>query len=254
MANRPIEVTLPDGRILHGMTDATGKYQVEFPTEGFADEQALSLAARLPQDNVAAAATVILAIRGFKIGLASTRDVYLDGESFVLAVDTTDAQGSPTGQNLEAALIKRITSPGRVTEREVLRKPLSTEAKTGHGTVTFRVDDAQGGGYVIRVTGTDRFGNPIVADRPLTISGKKDETRLRILADRQRFKVGEQASVNLHSRDRSGTALIDLGGGPDRHVQDRQSPRRKQPGGLDDRRPAVSQFHPHRGPDGEKRV
>ena len=42
----------------------------------------------------------------------------------------------------------------------------------------------------------------------LTISGKKDETKLRLLADRQRFKVGEEASVNLHSRGRAGTALL----------------------------------------------
>ena len=208
VANRPIEVALPDGRIVHGTTDAAGRYKVEFPTEGFADEQTLSLAARLPQDNVGTAATVILAIQGFKIGLATTRDVYLDGESFALEVDTADAQGSPSGQNLAAALIKRITLPGRVTEREVMRKPLSTDAKSGHGSLTFRVDDTQGGPYILRVSGTDRFGNPIVADRPLTISGKKDETRLRILADRQTYKVGEEASVNLHSRDRSGTALL----------------------------------------------
>ena len=57
LAGRPIEVQLPDGRILHGTTDAAGQYQVEFPTEGFAEEQSLSLAARLPQDNVATAAT-----------------------------------------------------------------------------------------------------------------------------------------------------------------------------------------------------
>ncbi len=41
VAARPIEVNLPDGRILHGTTDAAGKYHVEFPTEGFAEEQAL---------------------------------------------------------------------------------------------------------------------------------------------------------------------------------------------------------------------
>ena len=42
LASRPIEVDLPDGRILHGTTDATGKYHVEFPTEGFAEEQTLA--------------------------------------------------------------------------------------------------------------------------------------------------------------------------------------------------------------------
>ena len=74
--------------------------------------------------------------------------------------------------------------------------------------MTFRIDDAQGGRYVLRVAGTDRFGNPIVADRAIYVSGKKDETKLRLLADRQRYKVGEEASVNLHSRGRAGTALL----------------------------------------------
>jgi tetratricopeptide (TPR) repeat protein len=208
LANRPVEVQLPDGRILHGTTDAAGKYHVDFPTEGFAEEQALSLAARLPQDNVATAASVLLAIRAFQISLDTTRSVYLDGESFQVKVDTTDAQGKPTGASLSAALVKQIAGPAGVTEREVERKPVATDSKTGRGSIGFRADDAQGGQYIVRVAGTDRFGNPIVADRPVIISGKKDETKLRILADRQRYKVGEEASVNLHSRDRAGTALL----------------------------------------------
>ena len=74
----------------------------------------------------------------------------------------------------------------------------------------------------MRVAGTDRFGNPIVADRPLAISGKKDETKLRLLADRQRYKVGEEASVNLHSRDRAGTALLTWEADRISDLQDRQ--------------------------------
>ena len=208
VATRPIEVNLPDGRILHGTTDAAGKYQFEFATEGFAEEQALTLTARLPQDNVAASARVMLAVRGFEILPSTTRDVYLDGESFQLQVVTTDAQGEPAGESLSAALIKQVTTQGRVTEREIERKPLATDPKTGRGSLGFRVDDPQGGRYIIRVAGTDRFKNPIVADRVVTISGKQDETKLRLLADRQRYKVGEEASVNLHSRDRNGTALL----------------------------------------------
>ena len=49
--------------------------------------------ARLPQDNVAAAAAVMLAVRGFRIDLTTTRDVYLDGESFPLQVTTTRRPG-----------------------------------------------------------------------------------------------------------------------------------------------------------------
>ena len=208
VATRPIDVNLPDGRILHGTTDATGKYHFEFATEGFAEEQALALTARLPQDNVAASARVMLAVRGFEIRLNTSRDVYLDGEAFQVQVVTTDAQGEPAGESLSTALVKRVTTEGRVTEREIERKPIATDSKTGRGSLGFRVDDAEGGRYIVRVAGTDRFGNPIIADRVLTISGKKDETKLRLLADRQQFKVGEDASVNLHSRDRAGTALL----------------------------------------------
>jgi tetratricopeptide (TPR) repeat protein len=208
VANRPIEVALPDQRTLGGTTDAAGKFHVTFPTEGFAEEQALRLVARLPQDNVAAAAAVMLAIRGFNIDVSTRRDVYLDGESFQVQLATTDARGEPTGQPLSLAVVKRINQSGRVTERETQRKSVETDAKTGQGASSFRIDDAEGGSYVLRAAGTDRFGNPIVTDRAIYVSGKKDETKLRILADRQRYKLGEEASVNLHSRGRAGTALL----------------------------------------------
>ena len=208
VAGRPVDVQLPDGRILHGTTDAAGQFPIEFPTEGFAEEQSLDLVGRLPQDNVATAASVILAIQGFHIGLNTTRTIYLDGESFELQVDTADAQGKSIGQALSVAIVKLIESGGRITERETARQPVTTDAKTGHAALALQIGDQDGGRYVIRVAGTDRFGNPIVADKPVSISGKKDETKLRLLADRQRYKVGEEASVNLHSRDRTGTALL----------------------------------------------
>jgi uncharacterized protein YfaS (alpha-2-macroglobulin family)/TolA-binding protein len=208
VAERQIEVVLPDGRTLHGTTDAGGKYHVEFPTDGFAEEQSLTITARLPQDNVATAAAVALAIRGFNIDLSTTRDVYIDGETFALQVTTTDAQGQPVGQSLRAVVVKQVATGGRVTEREVDRKPLETDHKTGRGALSFRIDDDQGGRYILRVSGLDRFNNPVVADRFVSISGRIDETKLRLLADRQRYKVGEEASVNLHSRERAGTALL----------------------------------------------
>jgi alpha-2-macroglobulin len=207
-ANRPVAVRLPDGRILRGATDASGKYHVTFPTEGFAEEQALRLIAQMPQDNVATASTVMLAVRAFAIDLKTSRDVYLDGETFQVRVTTTDAQGEPTGETLAVSVLKLVTQAGRVTEREVKREEIKTDPKTGRGVASVRVEDKPGGRYVVRASGTDRFGNPVVADRALMISGQEDEDRLRLLADRQVYKVGEEASVNLHSRGRAGTALL----------------------------------------------
>jgi tetratricopeptide (TPR) repeat protein len=208
VANRALEIDLPDGRILHVSTDPAGRYRVSLPTDSFAEEQTLRLVARLPQDNVSAAANLALAVRGFGITLHTAREVFLDGESFPLQITTTDAQGQPIGQDLAVAIFKLVTQGDRTTEREVKQQTTRTDSKTGLVTVTLRVDDEQGGSYLIRVSGQDRFGNPIVTDRSIEVSGQKDGTKLRLLADRQRFKVGEEAKVNLHSRGRSGTALL----------------------------------------------
>ena len=208
VANRAILVTLPDGRRLSGQTDAAGKFKVEFETESFAEEQTLRLAAVLPQDNVGVVANVTLAVRAFNINLATNRDVYLDGESFQVKATTVDAQGEPTGQALKLSILKQVAEGLNISEREVAKAVLTTDAKTGLGTLSFKVDDADGGSFVVRAAGTDRFGNAVVSDRVLTISGKKDVYKLRLLADRQTFKVGETAAVVLHSRSKAGTALL----------------------------------------------
>ena len=208
LANRPVNLAMPDGRTVQGTTDAAGAFAFEFETVGFAEEQALRLSAQLPEENVAAAALVNVAVRAFTVAVATNRDVYLDGESFRVEATTRDVQGQPTGQALTVAVLKRVTQAGRVTEKEVERVNLKTAEKTGEGSVSLKVEDPDGGSYVVRVAGTDRFGNAVVADRELTVSGKKDETKLRILADRQDFKVGETAAVRLHSRDGAGAALL----------------------------------------------
>ena len=123
VANRPIRVTLPDQRVVNATTDATGKFHVTFSTDGFAEEQALRLVARLPQDNVAAAAAVMLAIRGFNIGVHTSREVYLDGESFPVQVNSSDARGEPTGQRLSAAVIKMVNALLPLYTRKELKVP-----------------------------------------------------------------------------------------------------------------------------------
>ena len=207
VAHRPLNVTLPDGRTISGETDAEGKFHVSFPTDGFAEEQALRLVAQLPQDNVQAVASLTLAVRGFTITAKTDRKVYLSGETFAVEVQTADALGEPVAESLSASLVKLINERGRVIEREVDQKPLKTDA-AGRGEVLFRADDPKGGNHLVRISGTDRFGNPIVSDSPLVISGEEDQTRLRILSDRTRYKVGEEARVNLHSRGAAGAALL----------------------------------------------
>ncbi|MDB5352628.1 MAG: large extracellular alpha-helical protein, partial [Planctomycetota bacterium] len=208
LANRAIAVQLPDGRTLSGQTDAAGRYAFELETTGFSEEQALRLVATLPQDNVAVAAAVMLAVREFRIDLNTTRDVYLDGEGFVLNATTLNAQGEPIGQTLSVAVLKRVERNNQISERETSKEVLTTDKKTGKGAIRLKVEDEDGGTYVVRASGTDRFGNVVLAERMLTISGKKDATKLRILTDRTTFKVGESAEVRLVNRGPAGTALL----------------------------------------------
>jgi len=206
-SGRAVEAALPDGRTLRGRTDAAGKFHVAFPTGGFAESQRLGVVASLPEDGVRTAAALVVVVEGFSIGVATDRDVYLDGETFAVHATTFDALGAPVAQDLTAALIKIVDDHGRAVEREVEKKALKTDAQ-GRGSVAFQAADDRGGRFVVRVAGTDRFGNAIVADRSLYVSGKEDATTLRLIADRTSFKVGEPAKVNLHSRGRTGPALL----------------------------------------------
>ena len=209
LIGRPVEVKLPDGRTVRGTTDALGKFAVEFPTDGFAEEQSLAISARLPQDNVAASSSVMLALRAFRIDLATDRTVYLDGETFRLRASTLDPLGEPLGQSLAVSVLKRIKQDeANLVEREVAAHKLETDPKTGKGEVSLKVDDEDGGSYVLRASGTDRFGNAIFEDQAISISGRKDSTKLRLLTDRTSFRVGEPGKVNLHNRGGAGLALV----------------------------------------------
>ena len=203
-----VAVRLPDGRTLQGLTNGEGKFHVEFPTEGFAEEQALAISAQLPQDNVATAVNCMLVTRALALDVKTNRDVYLSGESFQVKVRAGDPLGKPVGESLSVALMKILVDKGRTTEREMARRSVATDPKTGEAVVSLQADDEEGGAYLVRVSATDRFKNPIVADRALTISGKDDAEKLRLLADRQTFKVGEEASVNLHNKGKAGTTLL----------------------------------------------
>ena len=154
-----------------------------------------------------------------------------------LQVVTTDAQGKPIGQSLSAALVKQVDvrraghrARNRAQAADDRRQDGPRLARASRSTMPrgAATSSASPG-----PTGSATRSSPI---EPLTISGKKDETKLRLLADRQRYKVGEEASVNLHSRDRAGTALLDLGGRPHPDLQDRHAQGGRQPARLGDRR------------------
>ncbi len=202
-ASRPVVIMLPDGGVLRGSTDQAGQFAFELQTTEFLEDQDLALKAALPEDGVDAQARIRIASLGFKIKISLLRHVYASGETVPVTIETTDALGAPIGVDLELVLSNRFEA-----DREIKRLRIKTDPTNGTTKASFRLDDADGGERILSAGGIDRFGNRITEQEQFAISGSKHGRDLLILSDRQTWKVGERAKVNLNSRTRTGTALV----------------------------------------------
>ncbi|MCP4396090.1 MAG: tetratricopeptide repeat protein, partial [bacterium] len=66
----------------------------------------------------------------------------------------------------------------------------------------------EGGEYLLRAEGKDRFGNPVSGQTELFISGDDDKIILRLFAETEEFTVGEEPEVTLFSRASEGLGLL----------------------------------------------
>lgn len=210
LANREIRYQLAGGRIYTGKTDASGELPFKLPTREFRESQTLPLVVLLPERNLQTSVNFFLATRGFSIGLSTVRPVYVAGETFETEISTSDAEGKPIAEKLLLHVLEQTTVDGKVGEREVERHELATDEQQGKTRATLRLE--QGGKYILRVEGTDRFKNPISASHLVQISDESDAVRLRILADKHTFKVGDTAQVQLHWREQPALALVTFQG------------------------------------------
>ncbi len=206
VADREIRFTLPDGTIHTEKTSSAGEVPFKFDTREFREDQTLQIVVQYPEINLAAGLNLFLSTHGFRATVATVRDVFLAGETFDVTVTTTDAAGKKTGEKMTLAVVQRTEVQGQVGERTVEEHPIATDKDKGTGRAMIKI--AAGGTYILRASGTDRFGNPVSAERTVTISGDDDTVRLRILSDRHHYKAGDTASVQVHWRDEPALALV----------------------------------------------
>ncbi len=206
LAESEIRYRLADGEWTTARTDAKGEVKFEFETREYRETQSLPLVVLLPERDLATQAVFILATRGFSIALETSRDVFLAKETFEAKLTTTDAEGKPVSRTLELQLLQQTNVRGKTGERVISTSTLTTSAEDGVGRLVLAAD--QGGSYLLRATGTDRFDNPITAEHSLNISDEDDSVRLRVLASQHTFKVGDDASIRVHWREDSALALV----------------------------------------------
>ncbi len=220
LANRVLRCVLPDRRSQVVTTDQEGKAKLEFDTTGMTPGSLLGFTAYLDGDNVTTTETLALARLGFMISAKPSQPLVIAGESLDVMLETLSADGKPSVEALKVSVL-RIEKPK--TSRilgllpwEELAAPPSAEVKvteldaktdtTGKTTVPLTLE--KGGLYRLRVTGTDRFGQPISTETAVEVSDDQDANKLRIFAESATLKVGQDAKVRLHSRLTKGLALL----------------------------------------------
>ena len=212
LAGREIRYQLEggDGRTHSAKTNEKGEVEFKLPTRDYAESRALRLVAAFPERNLNAAKNFFLSTHGYALNVSTVRSVYLAGDTFETTVTATDAEGESVARELTLKVLEQTRTDGQLGERLVSEHELKTEEEDGTARHTLKLD--KGANYILRAEGTDRFGNPISAARLVRISDEKDLVRLRILANRHTYKVGEQATVTLHWREQPALALVTFQG------------------------------------------
>jgi tetratricopeptide (TPR) repeat protein len=221
LANRVIRCILPDRRIERLTTDAEGNAKLSFDTTGMTPGSVLAFTAALDGENVTLTESLTLARLGFSIDAKPSQAVVIAGEPFNVALTTTGADGKPTGEPLEIEVM-RMENPKISRILTLLPWPQAetppsaevkhsefeaiTDATTGKTSIPLTLE--KGGVYQIRISGTDRFGQPITGGTRVEVSDNDDANKLRFFADDATLKVGQDAKVRLHSRLDKGLALL----------------------------------------------
>ncbi len=205
VVGREIRYQLSGDRFETAKTDIKGEVKFKLETREYSESQVLPLVVQMPEGNVNTQVNFILAAQGFTIGVSTVRPVYVTGESLEATINVRDAENKPLAQKLTLKVLERTVVNGRIGERPVEEHELTTAAD-GKARQTLKLD--KGGVYFLRAEAIDRFKNPISGQSSVQISGEDDLVRLRILADKHTYKVGDTAGVELFWREAPALALV----------------------------------------------
>ncbi len=206
LKEKPVTYALEHLETRSEMTDQHGKLTFSFSTRDFAENQPITLNARLDDEHVQTAKTVWLATRGFDCTVSTLRNVYLVNEDIEVKVAALDPVGNAMQETLILGVFKRETTPYNETAEVKVTEQQVVTGDDGSATASLRLQE--GGTYILRAEGRDRFDNPVSGQTEVFISGKDDEIMLRLIADREEFNVGERPEITLFSRAKAGLGLL----------------------------------------------
>ena len=206
----PVRLTLPNNRVLNTVTDDNGEVAFEIQTRDMVQSQGLRVHAMLVEEGVAGQASTYVATFGYSAAILVPQHTILAGNSFSIGVLASDASGKPVERKMKMEVLRREQDRrGRWHDIPVHDFEIETD-ENGRADQAMTAD--KGGQYVINLTGTDRFGNPVTQVTTLQIHGDEDSQRLRIIAKQTRLPVGSELKVELFNREEAGLALLTFEG------------------------------------------
>ncbi len=194
VGKRSVTLEIADVDPITVTTDSDGSASFSFATRDLAEEGTYAVVARLADEAVFGLAELVVTTVEFRPRLTTLQQVVLAGEGFDVSLETKDAADRPAGAELRLSALRREERGLRkVEERTVV-----TDPKTGKAVA--RLSLAEGGTYVLRAEGADRFGTAVAADHEIEVSGDDDAVKLRLFVERDSWRLGERIVARVVSR------------------------------------------------------
>ena len=225
LADEPVRLRMPDGRLLEGKTDAKGVFTFTQETTAFQPGSFVSFNAELPARRRNVMHTVAILSTGLQLVWDRVPAPALTDEPALIRVQTLDHRGKPAAASVKVTLsrldtqpanpvlsglpglvyIPNASAPARIAEFTV-----QTDATTGLGSSTVVLQSAVP--HQLRAQATDARGNAVEITTHIQASGPDDTTKLRLFSDDDQVNEGAAFKVDAHSRIATPLALVTLAG------------------------------------------
>ncbi|WP_395742639.1 MG2 domain-containing protein [Prosthecobacter sp.] len=225
LADEPVRMRMPDGRVLEGKTDATGTFTFTQETTAFQAGEYLTLSADLPVRRRTVRQVVSLLHTGVSLVWDRLPEPALTDEPAPIRIQALDHRGKPTAATVKitlsrldnqpanpvlAALPGLVYLPNASAPARIAEFTVQTDATTGLGSSSVMLQSAAPHQLVAQTT--DARGNVVETTTSLQVSGPDDTTKLRLFSDEASVHEGSTLKVDAHSRIAAPLALVTLAG------------------------------------------
>lgn len=225
LADEPVRLNMPDGRLLEGRTNAEGVFVFTQETGAFQPGSYMTFHAALPAQKHSVQHGVIILQAGLRLVWDRVPAPALQGEPSLIRVKALDHRDKPVTAPVKVTLsrldqqranpvlaglpglnyLPNGSAPVRVAEFTV-----ETDAATGLGSSTLVLQEAVP--HLLHAQATDARGNAVEISARVEVSGPDDATKLRLFSDESEVSEGTLLKVDAHSRVAAPLALVTLAG------------------------------------------